>query len=230
MEGLAPTGITIVSGLASGIDGLAHAAALACGLPTVAVFGCGVERIYPPSNAELGRRILENGGAFVSEFPFGTEPFRGNFPRRNRIIAGLSLGTLVVEAGEKSGALITALLAANLGREVMAVPGSVHNPKSRGCHALIRDGAALVENAPQVLQVLKVGSHAPKTEQMKLLEPDMAEDEKRIWKQLNPSDGVHVDVLAESVHISVAEALGTLLMMELKGMVRQLPGKYFVRA
>jgi DNA processing protein len=229
VEGLAGSGLTIVSGLASGIDGLAHAAALSSGLPTLAVFGCGVERIYPPSNAELGRKILESGGAFISEFPFGAEPYRGNFPRRNRIIAGLSLGTLVIEAGERSGALITALLAVNLGREVMAVPGSVHNLKSRGCHALIQQGAALVENAEQVLRVLKIGAHAPKGEQVRLLEPEMAEEERKIWNQLNPTDGVHVDTLSESLQMSVAEALGILLMMELKGIVRQLPGKYFVR-
>jgi DNA processing protein len=231
VEGLAGSGFTIVSGLASGIDGLAHAAALEFGLPTLAVFGCGVERIYPPSNAELGRKILENNGAFVSEFPFGTEPNRGNFPRRNRIIAGLSLGTLVVEAGEKSGALITALIAADLGREVMAIPGSVHNPKSRGCHAVIQKGAALIENAEQVLQLLKVGA-TPKPaapDQAELLEPDLPEDEKRIWNLLTFGDGLHVDSIADTLNFSVAEVLGSLLMMELKGIVRQLPGKYFVR-
>lgn len=231
VEGLVGSGFTIVSGLASGIDGLAHSAALACGLPTLAVFGCGVERIYPPSNAELGRKILESDGAFVSEFPFGTEPSRGNFPRRNRIIAGLSLGTLVVEAGEKSGALITALIAADIGREVMAIPGSVHNLKSRGCHALIRNGAALIENGEQVLHILKAGttSRTPSSEQAELLEPEMPEDEKQIWHLLTYSDGLHVDSIADSLHFSVAEVLGSLLMMELKGIVRQLPGKYFVR-
>ena len=232
IEGLAGSGLTIISGLASGIDGLAHKAALSCGLPTLAVFGCGVDRIYPPSNAELGRNILESGGAFVSEFPFGTEPRRGNFPRRNRIIAGLSLGTLVIEAGERSGALITALIAADMGREVMSVPGSVHSPKSYGCHALIRDGAALVENGAQVQRLLKVGmkSKTGTPQQAELLEPEMQEDEKRIYRLLNHSDGVHVDAIAEASYLSVAEVLGTLLLMELKGIVRQLPGKYFVQA
>lgn len=231
VEGLAGSGLTIVSGLASGIDGLAHAAAISSGLPTLAVFGCGVERIYPPSNAELGRKILESGGAFVSEFAFGTEPHRGNFPRRNRIIAGLSRGTLVVEAGERSGALITALIAADLGREVMSVPGSVHNHKSRGCHALIREGATLVENAAQVLRILRVGAkaRAEHAEQSELLEPDMPEEEKRIYHLLDQSDARHIDAIAEALNLSVAEALGTLLLMELKGIVRQLPGKYFVQ-
>lgn len=232
VEGLRQSGLTIISGLASGIDGLAHAAALSCGLPTLAVFGCGVERIYPPSSAELGRKILENGGAFISEFPFGTAPRAGHFPRRNRIIAGLSRGTLVVEAGERSGALITALIAADLGREVMSVPGSVHSPKSRGCHALIRDGAALIENGAQVQHLLKVGrrAQAEGPQQIDVLEPEMPEVEARIYGRLSHADGVHVDAIAEGLHLSVAEALGTLLLMELKGIVRQLPGKYFVRA
>lgn len=232
VEGLAGSGLVIVSGLASGIDGLAHVAALSAGLPTLAIFGCGIERIYPASNAELGRRILESGGAFVSEFPFGTKPMRGNFPRRNRIIAGLSLGTLVVEAGERSGALITALIAADLGREVMAIPGTVHNLKSRGCHALIRDGASLIENAAQIQQILRVGSRIPSEEsiQTELPKPDMPEDEVHIYNLLKPDDGMHIDVISEMLHMSIAEALGKLLLMELKGLVRQLPGKYFVSA
>jgi len=228
---LGGSGMTIVSGLASGIDGLAHGAALEAGLPTLAVFGCGVERIYPPTNAELGRRVLENGGAFVSEFPFGTRPMRGNFPRRNRIIAGLSQGTLVIEAGERSGALITALIAADLGREVMAIPGSVHNSKSIGCHALLRDGASLVENSAQILKLLKVARKVPEraSVQEELVEPDMPKEEAQICHLLTNDDGVHVDMIAETLKITIAEALGTLLLMELKGIVRQLPGKYFVR-
>ena len=228
---LAGSGLTIVSGLASGIDGLAHGAALDVGLPTLAVFGCGVERIYPPTNAELGRRLLESGGAFVSEFPFGTRPMRGNFPRRNRIIAGLSQGTLVIEAGERSGALITALIAADLGREVMAIPGSVHNTKSKGCHALLRDGASLIENGAQIEKLLKVARKTPEPApaQAELVEPDMPKEEAQIHHLLTSDDGVHVDMIAEALHVSIAEVLGTLLLMELKGIVRQLPGKYFVR-
>ena len=231
VSGLAGSGLTIVSGLASGIDGLAHSAALDAGLPTLAVFGCGVERIYPPTNAELGRKLLESGGVFISEFPFGTRPMRGNFPRRNRIIAGLSHGTLVVEAGERSGALITALIAADLGREVMAIPGSVHNTKTKGCHALLRDGASLIENGAQVLKLLKVARKAPESApaQAELIELELPKEEAQVCRLLTSDDGVHVDVISEALHVSIAEVLGTLLLMELKGIVRQLPGKYFVR-
>lgn len=150
-EQLAKAGMTITSGLAGGIDAAAHTAALSQQQPTIAVLGTGVDRVYPAANKPLAQRIAAHG-ALVSEFALGTEPRAGHFPARNRIISGLSVATLVIEAGLRSGSLITARLAAEQGREVMAVPGSVRNATSRGCHALIRDGARLVENANQLLE------------------------------------------------------------------------------
>lgn len=148
---LAADGLVVTSGLAMGIDTAAHKAALEQNRPTVAILGTGVDRVYPARNKGLARRIAEQG-ALVSEFSLTTEPRAGHFPARNRIISGLSLATLVIEAGLRSGSLITARLAAEQGREIMAMPGSVRNANSRGCHALIRDGARLVENAGQVMQ------------------------------------------------------------------------------
>jgi DNA processing protein len=147
-------GLAITSGLALGIDAAAHEGALAGGGRTVAVLGCGLDAVYPRENAPLARRIAAGSGALVSDLPPGTPPLKQHFPRRNRIIAGLSVGTLVVEAALRSGSLITARLAAEQGREVFAIPGSIHNPMSRGCHRLIRQGAKLVESADDVLDEL----------------------------------------------------------------------------
>ncbi|MGH8152864.1 MAG: DNA-processing protein DprA, partial [Rhodanobacteraceae bacterium] len=152
-------GLTITSGMADGIDGAAHAAALAAGAATVAVIGTGADLVYPRKHHELARSIAERG-AIVSEFPLGTEARPAHFPRRNRLIAGLALGTLVVEAGLQSGSLITARLAAEAGREVFALPGSIHNPLAKGCHRLIRDGARLVETAAEVLEALTPAAYA----------------------------------------------------------------------
>ncbi len=150
---LARQGLTITSGMASGIDSVAHEAALEAGAITIAVMGTGLDIVYPASGRELAARIREQG-ALVSEFPPGTPPQRSHFPSRNRIISGLSLGVLVIEAGLRSGTLITARLAANQGRDVFALPGSIHNPLAKGCHRLIRDGARLVESVAEILQEL----------------------------------------------------------------------------
>lgn len=152
-EALAQRGLCVVSGLALGIDGAAHEGALRAAAGTLAVMGTGADRIYPARHRDLAARIAE-AGALVTEMPLGTRPLQGHFPRRNRLIAGLSLGVLVVEAAPHSGSLITARLAADFGREVFAIPGSIHSPVARGCHALIRQGAKLVESAQHVLEEL----------------------------------------------------------------------------
>ena len=156
---LSRAGLTITSGMADGIDGAAHAAALDAGGQTVAVVGTGPDLVYPRKHRELAARIVEHG-AIVSEFPPGTEARPDHFPRRNRLIAGLALGTLVVEAGLQSGSLITARLTAEAGREVFALPGSIHNPLAKGCHRLIRDGARLVETATEVIEALAPAAQA----------------------------------------------------------------------
>jgi DNA processing protein len=228
--GLRGSGLHIVSGLASGIDGYAHEAALEAGLVTEAVFGCGVDRIYPPMNTMLANRILAAGGALISEYPIGTEPDRYHFPQRNRIIAGLSEATMVTEAGDKSGALITAMLALDNNRDVMAVPGAVNNPKSRGCHSLIRNGAALIEQSEDILQEMEFrfkGKQSPSVEQLAI---SLTEPEATIVNSLDSTEAQHIDDLAMRIGVPVGETLGQLLLLELKGIVKQLPGKYFVRA
>ncbi|HJP98211.1 MAG TPA: DNA-processing protein DprA [Rhodanobacteraceae bacterium] len=156
---LSRSGLTVTSGMADGIDGAAHAAAMEAGGATVAVVGTGPDIFYPVKHRELAKKIIERG-AIVSEFAPGTEARPGHFPRRNRLIAGLALGTLVVEAGLQSGSLITARLAAEAGREVFALPGSIHNPLAKGCHRLIRDGARLVETAAEVIEALGPAAQA----------------------------------------------------------------------
>lgn len=159
-QALAAGGFVITSGLAVGIDGAAHEGALQAGGTTVAVLGTGLERLYPERHRELARRIVEGGGALVSELPLECAPQPANFPRRNRIISGLALGVLVVEASPSSGSLITARLAAEQGREVYAIPGSIQHPGARGCHELIRQGATLVETVEHILEGLQGWTHA----------------------------------------------------------------------
>jgi DNA processing protein len=229
IRGLRGSGVHIVSGLASGIDGTAHEASLEAGLVTEAIFGCGVDIVYPPANTSLAHRILAAGGALVSEYPLGTTPDRSTFPQRNRIIAGLAAATIVIEAGDKSGALITATLAVEYNREVMAVPGAVNNPKVRGCHRLIKDGAALIEKPEDILELLEErNAGRPAAQQQLFIELPAAE--RQIFEALDVTEATHIDALAEKTGVHVGDALGKLLMLELKGVVRQLPGKYFVRA
>lgn len=220
---LAQVGLTIVSGLALGIDSAAHRGALAAGGDTIAVVGTGADRIYPARNGALAREIAQ-GGLLISEFPLGTPPLGANFPRRNRVIAGLGLGCLVVEAAQQSGSLITARLAADGGREVFAIPGSIHSPQSKGCHQLIRQGAKLVESAQDILEELRWPAAVPPAEAG-------GGDEGAAGALLAAMghDPVDVDALAARSGLTVERLLAMLLPLELEGRVAQLPGGRYQR-
>lgn len=238
---LGQAGLLVTSGMADGIDGAAHLAALDAGLPTVAVVGTGPDRVYPRKHHALARRIAA-GGALVSEFPPGTAARADHFPRRNRIIAGLSLGTLVIEAGLQSGSLITARLAGEQGREVFALPGSIHNPLARGCHRLIRDGARLVEEPGEVVEALAPAARALGAELALRLaaapadagiggpEPHGHADPqyRRLLDALG-HDPVALDELVARTGQPAAELSSMLLMLELEGRVGTLPGNRYQR-
>lgn len=213
-EYLAHNGVTVVSGLARGVDGLAHHAAIEAGGRTIAVLGSGVDIIYPPEHRRLAEKIQENG-AILSDYAPGTKPDGINFPPRNRIISGLSRATIVIEAGEKSGALITAKFAVEQNREVFAVPGSVLSPMSRGTNDLIGEGAMPMTNPKSVLEALRIeeGSKAPKPQELSL--SDMERTVLRILAQ----DSLHIDEICVRMDMSVEKLTVTLTMMELKGLV-----------
>lgn len=219
-QALGDAGYTVVSGLAAGIDGAAHEGALAGSGGTIAVIGTGPDIAYPARHARLAQRIRERG-LILSEYLPGTPPLAANFPPRNRIIAGLSRGTLVVEAALASGSLITARLAAEAGREVFAIPGSIHAPQSRGCHALIRQGAKLVETAADVLEELQ----APPRQATLALEPQPGDP---LLAALG-HDPVTLDALSARTGWSAAALSVRLLELELDGQVARLPGGLFQR-
>jgi len=228
---LAGLGLTIVSGMALGIDTAAHEGALSVNGKTVAVLGSGLERIYPARNRKLFHRIAENG-AVISEFSLNSEPEAHHFPVRNRIISGMCLGTVVVEATRKSGSLITARLAAEQNREVFAVPGSVQSFKSVGTHTLIKQGAKLVENIQDILEELpplpqpaaNVRDSGP--DDNSKTPAALNADEARVYRALGPY-GVHIDELARELSMAPARVSSLLLQLELKGLVNQSPGKFF---
>jgi len=228
-RGLAALGFTVVSGLARGIDGTAHETALGCGGRTIAVLGSGVDRAYPPEHAALYRRISQNG-AVVSELPVGTRPMAFNFPPRNRLISGLSLGVVVVEATEKSGSLITAALALEQGREVFAVPGEVGSSRSRGAHRLIRQGAKLVETVEDIVEEIAPQLLTRAGEQAKDgrrgLPQNASEEVKKIFHLLQERS-LQIDEVIESSGFSPAKVSEVLLDLELQGYLRQLPGKRY---
>jgi len=238
-EELAARGITVVSGLAAGIDSAAHRGALRAGGRTIAVLGCGVDVVYPTANEKLMAEIIERG-CVISEFPMGTTPYKQNFPQRNRIISGMTLGTVVVEGGRTSGALITARRALEQGREVFAVPGRALDEGSQGPHSLIRDGAKLTETVQDILEEIEVYLSAPAAEPAPAENPVPADDletrpvpadssgEKRVLAALT-QDPVNVDELAARCELALPELLGALTLLEIKGLARQLPGKLFVR-
>ena len=222
---LVRSGVTVISGLARGIDGIAHRAALEAGGRTIAVMGSGVDYVYPAEHRKLAEEIAENG-ALVSDFPLGTRPEGSNFPARNRIISGLSLGTLVIEAGVRSGALITADFALDQGREVFAVPGSILSSASIGTNRLLRDGAHVVTGAGDILETLHLDNITEKQLAREIL-PENA-TEAAIFAQLS-AEPRHLDMVVRAVALPVETISSTLVMLELKGMVRQVaPLQYVV--
>lgn len=224
-EDLAKLNITVVSGMARGIDTAAHIGAMSGGGKTVAVLGSGLEKVYPIENLKLFHRIIENG-AVISEFSLNSPPDPYHFPARNRIISGMSLGTVVVEAAQKSGSLITARLAAEQGRDVFAVPGSIHSFKSMGTHSLIKQGAKLVEHAQDVMEEL-FPAHNPiqrKTVTRQL--PPLSSEETTVLNALSPYP-IHIDDLLRKLDMDSGKLSGILLQLELKDIVQQSPGKLF---
>jgi DNA processing protein len=232
---LAQYGFTVVSGLARGVDSLAHQGALQAGGRTIAVLGSGINVVYPPEHRRLYEAI-RNQGAVVSEFPFDTKPDRWNFPRRNRIISGLTLGTLVVEASDQSGSLHTARHALEQGREVFAVPGRIDVPSSRGTNNLIKRGAKLVEGIDDLLEefpetvrlavrqrgTVSVPTDAPQ------MPTDLTPDEAQILG-LVPHEETHIEAIIHTSQLPAQAVASILLTLELRGLVRQFPGTFFAR-
>ena len=255
---LAQRGVTVVSGLARGIDTNAHRGALDAGGRTIAVMGNGLSLIYPASNDKLAEEIMQ-AGALISEFPMGMQPMGKNFPRRNRIISGMTLGTIVVEASNRSGALITARHALEQGREVFAVPGPIFSELSTGTHKLIREGAGLVHSVEELLEALpqharnmlstsmsmpldtpitdapssteaeprrRASSSVPTSPEPAAPPPELTDDEKTVFQAIE-APSTHIDVISQTTQMPVGKVSSVLLMLELKGVVQQLPGKFF---
>lgn len=220
---LAKSGVTIVSGLALGIDSVAHRATLKAGGQTVAILGCGLDQVYPHSHKGLAEEIIKKEGAIISEFAPGFPSYPSNFPQRNRIIAGLSLATIIIEAAESSGALITAAAALEYNREVMAVPGDIFRPTSQGTNNLIKMGAKLVTEAQEVLTELNLPSKL-----RKLAEIPLSTEEEMIFKELS-FDPLSINELAKRLNLEIAKISATLTLMEIKGRVKNLGGNQFVR-
>jgi DNA processing protein len=227
---LAYAGLTVISGLARGIDTAAHQGALAAKGRTIAVIGSGLAKLYPPENAGLAEKIRAGNGAIVSEFSMEIEPDRQTFPMRNRIISGWSHGVLVVEAGLNSGALITASQALEQGRSVYAVPGHINAPSAMGSNRLIQQGAKLVMDASDVLDDLQIllpeAKPSPKAAMRPL--PELSEEERRIFDAIEATE-TSIDEITEKTDLPSATVSSTLLQLELKRLVKQLPGKYFVK-
>jgi DNA processing protein len=226
---LAQQGVTVVSGMARGIDSVAHQGAVSEGGRTIAVLGCGVDIVYPRENRRLCEQIIDHG-AVVSEFPMGSPPEAGHFPKRNRIISGLSLGVVVVQAGKGSGSLITANCALEQGRDVFAVPGNVGAENSQGTNQLIKEGAKLVESSADILQEIlpqwRRGEN--KVEEAEAPEKRLPEEEKRLYVLLGDTP-LHIDTIIRETQLEPGKVSSLLLNLELKGMVSQWPGKSFTK-
>jgi DNA processing protein len=234
---LAERGVTIVSGLARGIDSAAHRGALDGRGLTVGVMGTGLDAVYPKENRKLAERIVDKG-ALITEFPLTTPPVSQNFPFRNRVISGLSLGVMVVEGAERSGSLITARLAYEQGRDVFAVPGNITSAKSFGPNYLIKDGAKLVQTWRDVIEelpsemkatILSAERGESRLKQIVIDEVALSESERKVLKMLGTDDSVHIDQLISKSGLSPGELMGALLQLEMTDRIRQLPGKSFVR-
>jgi len=210
--------ITIVSGLAKGVDSVAHHTTLTAGGRSIAVFACGLDIVYPSENANLAQQIIQQG-ALVSEYPLGTKPRAENFPRRNRIMSGISLGVLVIEADKASGAMITAHLALEQNREVFAVPGSILSPASRGTNYLIQEGAKLVRDYTDILEELNLMNVARQMEMREVI--PTSDTESLLLKQLS-AEPTHIDEVCRSSSLPISTISSTLAMMELKGLVKQV--------
>lgn len=223
-RGLVENEFTVVSGGARGIDTIAHRTALKHGGSTIAVLGCGVDRAYPAENRQLFESIMDNG-CIVSEFLMGTKPDAPNFPRRNRLISGMTHGTLVVEAAQKSGSLITAYYALDQNREVFAVPGSITSPQSAGTNALLQQGAKLVVKVQDILDELNVEPHRKPAKQMTLTLSLKPSQEAIV--QLLQDGAMHIDELSDELKLPSFSLMSDLLEMEIEGLVKQSPGKYF---
>ena len=226
---LARSGVTLVSGLAKGIDTVVHHAALEAGGRTIAVMGNGLDQVYPAENGGLAHKIVEAGaGALVSEFAPGIPPDAVNFPRRNRIISGLSLVTVILEAGERSGALITADFALEQGRDVLAVPGNIFSPTCAGTNQLLKQGATPVTSAEDILDVLNSTMLSAQPEPAPNLS-ELATDETSVWRALSPEPR-HIDALARDLTMRPGEVSATLALLELKGLARQVGSMLYTRA
>jgi DNA processing protein len=221
---LARNGVTVISGLARGVDSIAHQATLNAGGRTIAVMGTGVEQIYPPENRRLAEQMLQQG-ALVSDYPLGTPPDGVNFPPRNRIISGLALAVVVVEAGLTSGALITASFAAEQGRDVFAIPGNITAPQSQGTNRLIQDGATPLLNPQQILEALNLTMVTEHRAARRVLPTDPVE--KQVYQVLG-AEPLHVDEIRMRTDMPIEQVSATLALMELKGMVRQVGGMNYV--
>jgi DNA processing protein len=226
---LAYAGVPVISGLARGIDTAAHLGALAAKGATWAVLGCGLDKMYPPENDALAAKIVESGGCLISELPLGTSPDKRTFPMRNRIVSGLSFGTLVIEAGRQSGALITARQALDQGRQVFAVPGRIDNPLAQGCHQLIKDGAKLVEGVEDILAELEfLIPRESTTPAARPLPDNLTGDEEKVYAAIE-LDETPIDLITQTTGLPSGTVSSTLLRLEMRKLVRQLPGKVFVR-